>query len=75
MYCSQDGISKVLAEYSPGTDCSAETALTPLITSNAVDDRTLPHKGLDFGDMAIVQLEQSKSGRQEKTSLEAKQES
>lgn len=48
MYCSQNGISKVLAENSPGTDCSAKTALTPLITSSAVGDRTSPHKGPDL---------------------------
>lgn len=60
MYCSQYGISKVLTENSPGTDCSAKTALTALITSNAVGDRTSLNKGPDLGIMVIVQLEQSR---------------
>lgn len=54
MYCSQ-------YENIPGTDCSAKTALIPLITSNAAGDRTPPNKGPGLGIMAIVQLEQSKN--------------
>lgn len=61
MYCSQYGISKVLAENSPGNDCSAKTALMPLITSNALGDRTSPSKGPDLGITAIIQLEQNKN--------------